>query len=72
MRGYKMTKYFTLEYWKDNDWYVGRLKEVPGIFSQGKTEKELEKNIRDAYYLMIEDDKSIDTSSKTKQIRIKV
>ena len=67
-----MSKYFTLEYWKDNKWYVGRLREAPGIFSQGKTEKELEDNIRDAYHLMIKDDKSIGTIGKTRQIRIKV
>ena len=28
---------FTLEYWREGDWYVGRLIEVPGVFSQGKT-----------------------------------
>ena len=46
---------FTLEYWIDEDWYVGRLKEVPGVYSQGETLKELEENIIDAYKLMIED-----------------
>jgi predicted RNase H-like HicB family nuclease len=40
---------FTLEYWKDDDWYVGRLKEVPGAFSQGETLEELEENVKDAY-----------------------
>jgi hypothetical protein len=24
-----------LQYWIDDGWYVGRLKEVPGVFSQG-------------------------------------
>jgi predicted RNase H-like HicB family nuclease len=24
---------FTLEYWQDDDWFVGTLKEVPGVFS---------------------------------------
>jgi predicted RNase H-like HicB family nuclease len=47
---------FTLEYWKDDDWYVGRLKEVPGVFSQGETLEELEENVKDAYRLMMEDD----------------
>jgi predicted RNase H-like HicB family nuclease len=47
---------FTLEYWKDDDWYVGRLKEVPGVFSQGETVEELEENVKDAYRLMMEDD----------------
>ncbi len=26
---------FTLEYWEDDGWFVGRLHEVPGCFSQG-------------------------------------
>jgi predicted RNase H-like HicB family nuclease len=47
-----MLRCFTLEYWKDNWWYVGRLKEVPGVFSQGKSVRELKENIRDAYGLM--------------------
>ncbi len=45
---------FTLEYWRDEGWYVGRLKEVPGVFSQGETLEELEENVRDAYRLMAE------------------
>ena len=49
-----MLKQFTLEYWLDDGWYVGRLKEVPGVFSQGETLAELEENIRDAYRLMRE------------------
>ena len=48
-----MIKHFTLEYWKDDSWFVGRLKEVPGIFSQGETMGELEENIRDAYLLVL-------------------
>jgi len=43
---------FTLEYWQDESWYVGRLREVPGVFSQGGTLTELEDNIRDAYGLI--------------------
>jgi predicted RNase H-like HicB family nuclease len=46
---------FTLEYWQDEGWYVGRLREVPGVFSQGKTLGELENNVRDAYQLLLED-----------------
>lgn len=47
---------FTLEYWQDDGWYVGKLKEVPGVFSQGETLKELEENIEDAYKLLMEDE----------------
>ena len=46
---------FTLEYWRDDGMYVGRLKEVPGVFSQGETVAILESNIREAYRLMMED-----------------
>lgn len=47
-----MSVKFTLEYWIDDGWYVGRLREVPGVFSQGATLQKLEENIRDAYRLM--------------------
>ena len=49
-----MERTFTLEYWQDDGWYVGRLKEVPGVFSQGETMAELEDNIHDAYRMMME------------------
>ena len=51
-----MGRQFTLEYWITEDWYVGKLKEVPGVFSQGKTLDELEENVRDAYKLMTQDE----------------
>ena len=44
---------FTLEHWRDGDFYVGRLVEVPGVFSQGETMAELLENIQDAYELMV-------------------
>ena len=36
----------TLEYWRDGDWYVGQLREIPSVLSQGSTLKELEENIQ--------------------------
>jgi len=45
---------FILEYWEDDGWYVGRLAEIPGVFSQGESLEELKENIADAYHLMIE------------------
>jgi len=50
-----MIQNFTLEYWIDDGWYVGKLREVPGVFSQAETLDELEENIADAYHLMLED-----------------
>ena len=46
----------TLEYWQDDGWFVGRLREVPGCFSQGETLEELEKNIQEVYQLLKMDD----------------
>ena len=66
-----MSRRLTLEYWKDDDWYVGRLKEVPGVFSQGETLKELEENIKDAYQLVIEDEPVIpNTAVQSKEIEV--
>ncbi|MDZ7696633.1 MAG: type II toxin-antitoxin system HicB family antitoxin [Deltaproteobacteria bacterium] len=50
-----MSKNFTLEYWVEDDWYVGRIQEVPGVFSQGQTIEELNENIRDAYRMVMEE-----------------
>ncbi len=46
----------TLEYRIDDGWYVGKLREVPGVFSQGESLDELESNIQDAYTLMMEEE----------------
>ena len=69
-----MSRRFTLEYWIDDQWYVGRLKEVPGMFSQGATLEELEENIRDAYHMMVlvaEEDHS-HAGAQTKELEIEV
>ena len=39
-----MKRHFTLEYWIDDGWYIGKLKEIPGVFSQGESLDELEEN----------------------------
>ncbi len=68
-----MTTRFTLEYWLDDNWYVGRLKEVPGVFSQGETLNDLESNIREAYALMMEGEVEPNVEGRqTKQIEVAV
>ena len=68
-----MERHFTLEYWIDDGWYVGKLKEVPGVFSQGKSLRELEENIRDAYHLMrVEEPPRKTPGLKTKEILVEV
>lgn len=73
MGGAVMKRCFTLEYWIDDSWYVGKLKEVPGVFSQGESLEELEENIRDVYQLMTEEGLSIDRPGlQTKEITVDV
>ncbi len=69
-----MVRYFTLEYWTDEGWYVGKLKEVPGVFSQGASLEELEENIRDAYQLMMEEEEEVlpHTDVQTKELGVEV
>ena len=43
-------------YWKGNKFWVGKLLEYPDIMTQGKTLKELEENMKEAYMLMTMDD----------------
>jgi predicted RNase H-like HicB family nuclease len=62
---------FTLEYWPDGDWLVGRLREVPGVFSQGHTLDELQENVRDAYAL-VRADAEVLGSSRTLTVSIGV
>lgn len=50
-----MNRNFTLEYWRDEEWFVGRLKEFPAVMSQGETLDDLVENIRDAYELLMAD-----------------
>jgi len=68
-----MERQFSLEYWQDEGWYVGRLQEVPGVFSQGETLEELEENIRDAYRLVLEDEAAaFPATAQRREIRIQV
>lgn len=67
-----MSQTFVLEYWREGDWYVGRLKGVPGVFSQGKTLDELEENIRDAYRLMTDEEDLAPSGAQTKPLVVEV
>jgi len=51
-----MNAKMTMIYWKGDKFWLGKLLERPEIMTQGKTLKELEENIKDAYMLMAMDD----------------
>ena len=69
-----MERKFTLEYWIDDKWYVGKLKEVPGVFSQGATLQELEENIQDAYRMVMSEQEEYEPSFeiKSKELSLRV
>ncbi len=43
-------------YWKGEKFWVGKILEYPEIMTQGKTLKELEENMKEAYLLMTMED----------------
>ena len=43
----------TMVYWKGEKFWLGTLKERPEIMTQGRTLKQLEENLRDAYHMMV-------------------
>ena len=51
-----MNTNMTMIYWKTDKFWVGKLLEHPEIMTQGETLEELEKNLKDAYWLMAMDD----------------
>jgi len=68
-----MVRDFTLEYWIDDGWYVGKLREIPGVFSQGETLEELEDNIKDAYHIMLDEEEQTERSDvRVKELELEV
>lgn len=67
-----MQRFFTLEYWQDDNWFVGKLKEIPGVFSQGKTIEELKENIIDAYRMMLQESDVEEVHADVKYIELGV
>ena len=55
-------------YWKSDKFWLGKLIEHPEIMTQGETLEELEKNIKEAYYLIALDD--VPNQYETKEIVI--
>jgi predicted RNase H-like HicB family nuclease len=67
-----MKRFFTLEYWQDDGWFVGKLKEIPGVFSQGETLDALKENIIDAYRMMLAEYEVEDEHVDAKNIELGV
>ena len=55
--GMEQTFEATIE--KRNKWYIGWVDAVPGAFSQGKTIKEVEENLKEAVQLILESQREL-------------
>src|SRR5580698_10645247 len=49
-------KQMTLEYWQENGWFEGRLKEIPEVLGQGQTLNELEEHVREDCAALVSDE----------------
>jgi len=43
-------------YWKSGKFWLGKFKEHPEIMTQGRTLRELEENLQDAYKMIVMED----------------
>ena len=48
-------KQLTLEYWQENGWFEGRLREIPEVLGQGQTLDELEDHVREDCAALVSD-----------------
>lgn len=60
-----MQRSFILDFWTDDGWFVGNLREVPNVFSQGKSLEELKTNIQDAIDLWLRKSQTAVSKSAT-------
>jgi predicted RNase H-like HicB family nuclease len=51
---YDMEQTFEVTIEKRDKWYIGWVDAVPGAFSQGRTVKEVEENLKEAVQLILE------------------
>lgn len=53
---------------KRDKWYIGWVDAVPGAFSQGKTIKEVQENLKEAVQLMLESQQELRAKGVTGKI----
>ena len=63
-----MDSKITIVYWKGKKFWLGKILEHPEIMSQGKSIRELEENLKDAFKLMLMDD--VPSDYKLKEISV--
>jgi len=59
-----MRKKYTAIYEKRGKWFVGYIKEIQGVNTQGKTLLEVKKNLKEALYLILEVNRELASQKK--------
>lgn len=54
-----MKREFTAVYQKNGKWINAWIEEVPGVNTQGRTQKEAKENLREALYLILETNRAL-------------
>ena len=54
-----MGQRFTAVYKKRGKWYLGWIEEIPGVNTQGKTQREVKENLKEALGLILETNRLI-------------
>jgi predicted RNase H-like HicB family nuclease len=71
--GESIKRFFTLEYWMDDGWFLGKLREIPEFFNQGEALEELKANIADACRMMLKSEsESEHANSRTLELRVEL
>jgi predicted RNase H-like HicB family nuclease len=61
-----MERQFEATIEKHDKWYIGWVDAVPGAFSQGKTVKEVEENLKESVQLVLESQRELKTQNTLK------
>lgn len=68
-----MEKTFEATIEKRDRWYIGWVDAVPGAFSQGRTIKEVEENLKEAVFLILDNQKELRAKGRgTKILKRKI
>jgi len=54
-----MQREFTAVIEKKGHWYVGTVEEIPGVNTQGRTLAEVRRNLKEAFALIVEANRSL-------------
>jgi len=64
-----MQREFTAVIEKRGRWYIGTVEEIPGVNTQGRTLKELRRNLKEAIQLILEANRSSLARNSTPQAK---